>query len=322
MIRQLVACAALLWCAAPAAAQPSAPRPMDASAYAGWLRHSSDRLADADRSVGLELCRSTPDVKTIGANGAVYDVRLDWLRREACDASATDAAWRMRRDELQARIRSAALEAGAEPDTALSAQDARPALERILSQRGFQRARSESWRAALIRRIVDWFTDLWERLVGPRVGGRWIAEGLAWLAGLGALGVLMWWLIRMMARQRTERPITVGSIEAPRTPGHVLGARAAELIRGGDLREGARVAYRAAIARLEEEGALRPDDTRTPRESLRLLPGGHRRRAPLGALTAIFERIWYGWREPDAESGEAILRLLRDLECLSFDRAK
>ena len=116
--------------------------------------------------------------------------------------------------------------------------------------------------------------------------------------------------------------MTVGPLHGHRAPGHVLGLEAAALIRAGRIRDGARVAYRAGVHRLEEEGALRVDEARTPREYVRLLPRVHRRHATLSALTTTFERIWYGSRAAAPDEGDKILALLQDLGCLHADRAK
>ena len=204
----------------------------------------------------------------------------------------------------------------------VSRTHAHTVLKQVLSQRSFQRARADSWQTVLQRRVSEWIRDLWDSTFGRRIGTRTAAQGLAILLALAALAVLVAWLVRLASRERRARPLTIGSIDAPRLPGHILGQQAAALIRGGNLREGARLAYRAALSRLEEEGALRGDDARTPRESLRLLPSGHRRRPPFARLTSIFEGVCYGRRGDDASAGTAILDTLHELECLSFDRAK
>ena len=194
-------------------------------------------------------------------------------------------------------------------------------LNGVLADPSFKRARIESWQSTLQRRLRDWFTDLWERTIGQMIGRRRAAELLAWGASAGALAVLIVWLIRVGSRRRLERPMSMGAIGVARMPAHVLGAQAAGLIRAGRIREGARIAYQAGLSRLIEEGALRGNETQTPRESLRQVPRGHRRERSFASLTTMFELVWYGSRAPDADAGETILTLLKDLQCLSFDRA-
>ena len=224
-------------------------------------------------------------------------------------------------DRAAAHARAAAREAELASQPAALPPNAHAVLDGILAEPSFQRARVESWQTAMQRRLREWFTDLWERTIGPRIGRRRAAELLAWTVATGALVVLIVWLVRLNSRRRLERPVSMGTIDIPRLPGHVLGAQAAALIRDGRIREGARIAYQAGVSRLIEEGVLRGNETQTPRESLRQVPRGHRRQPPFGALTTRFERVWYGSRPPDAAAGETLLTLLKDLQCLSFDRA-
>ena len=80
-----------------------------------------------------------------------------------------------------------------------------------------------------------------------------------------AVVVLLVWLTQLTVRKRAEQPIALGRIPPRRVPGGELALEAAALVRAGRAREAARVAYRAAVQRLEEEGAFKVDDTRTPR---------------------------------------------------------
>lgn len=219
------------------------------------------------------------------------------------------------REAVQAEARAAS--AAAPRDL----QTERAALRAVLSQRAFANVRSDQWQADLRRQFTEWLSDFWNRAFGVRIGQRTVAIGLAWAASIAAVVLLMVWLTRTTARRRSERPLTIGGGPPERASSRTLALEAASMIRGGRTRDGARVAYRAAVHRLDEEGALRLDETRTPRESLGLLPVPHRRRAALAALTATFERIWYGLEAPSPDEGGAILALLQDLECLARDRA-
>jgi hypothetical protein len=73
------------------------------------------------------------------------------------------------------------------------------------------------------------------------------------------------------------------------------------------------------LSSLEEEGALRGDETRTPREFLRLLPETHRRRGLLADVTRRFEEIWYGARHPTEEDRRSLLARLEELGCLPVE---
>lgn len=196
---------------------------------------------------------------------------------------------------------------------------ARRVLRDVLSDRRFRRAAQASWQTALMRRVRNWLLKLAD-LAQPALGRRNLAQLFAWTASMGAVAVLLVWLARFAFRRRVEA-LSVATSGQPPAPGHVLAAQAAELIRAGRLRDGARVAYAAALRRLEEQGAIRPDPARTPRETLRVLTPSHRGAAPMAALTSAFERIWYGGRAAAGDEGPRLLGLLRELECLPSDRA-
>ena len=229
-------------------------------------------------------------------------------------AAVVSPAPQIQRHAIQQEARTA-------PASAPDRTAARAALRAVLAQRAFAQARATSWQADLRRRIERWLSDAWDRTLGRHVGQQTLARLLAWGVTFAAVVVLLVWLTQLTVRKRAEQPIALGRIPPRRVPGGELALEAAALVRAGRAREAARVAYRAAVQRLEEEGAFKVDDTRTPREYLRLLPAPHRRRAGLSALTAAFERLWYGSRAASADDGRAILALLQDLECLPRDPA-
>jgi hypothetical protein len=222
----------------------------------------------------------------------------------------------------------AAAQAAAQPAAAPAAApaprrtEARAVLTDVLAQPAFARARRSSWQKDLQERLREWITRQIARALTPVLGQRGLAELLAWLAPLAALIVLSTWLVRVAFRRRTDRPVGIDAGAPAAQPSHMLAAEAVALIRAGRIREGSRAAYRAAIRRLEEDGALKPDPARTPREQLRQLTPSHRRAAPLARMTSAFETMWYGARPAGADEGSRLLGLLGELECLPSDRAK
>ena len=276
----------------------------------------------SDASAAARLLRSVPASEEVrAAGGEAYEVKLDWLRA-AVPATTDPRAWTQRRGDLVLRLRAMAREAQVLAPAPRQDADARDVLSAVLAQKRFQHARASSWQADLKRRIGRWLADLWAKMFGRSAGQETIARLVAWTASLAAIAVLLVWLARLSKRRREDRPTSMGPLHGHRAPGHVLGLEAAALIRAGRIRDGARVAYRAGVHRLEEEGVLRVDEARTPREYVRLLPRVHRRHATLSALTTAFERIWYGSRAAAPDEGDRILALLQDLGCLHADRAK
>lgn len=198
---------------------------------------------------------------------------------------------------------------------------ARAALHDVLSQRAFSHARGESWIAQFRRRSEEWLTDLWARLFGNRFARPSATRVFAWIVSIAAVCVLIVWLWRVARRSRDAEPFELRAPGREERAWRDAAQQAVELIRAGRIREGARVAYGAAVRRLEEDGAFTHDPTRTPREYLRLVPGQHRRRPALSALTTAFERIWYGSRDVSADEGRDIVMLLQELECLPREQA-
>jgi hypothetical protein len=304
------------------------PRPgysprLTASQFVAQLERLAAAIETSDASVATHLLRSVPaSHEVLAPGGETYEVRLDWLRAAAPGANVDPGVWTARRGDLVLRLRAMAREAEALAPAPRGDTNARDVLTSVLAQKRFARARAISWEAELQRRVRQWLTDLWAKTLGRAAGQQTVARVVAWMASLAAIVILVVWLARLSKRRRDDQPTSVGPLHGHRAPGHVLGLEAAALIRAGQIRDGARVAYRAGVHRLEEEGALRVDEARTPREYVRMLPRVHRRHATLSALTTTFERIWYGSRAAAPDEGDRILALLQDLGCLHADRAK
>ena len=312
----------LLQMPAGAVQEPGPSRRLTVPQFADQIERLASEVEAADADTATRLLRSVAASEVVvAAGGEAYDVKLEWLRA-APPTSSDLRPGSPRRGDVVQRLRAMAREARARETAPRQDAGAREILSSVLAQKRFARARASSWQADLQRRIARWLTDLWAKTFGRAAGQRTIAQAVAWAASLAAIVVLVIWLVRVSSRRRDERPISVGPLHGHRAPGHVLGLEAAALIRAGQIRDGARVAYRAGVHRLEEEGALRVDEARTPREYVRLLPRAHRRHATLSALTMTFERIWYGARAAAPDEGDRILALLQDLGCLHADRAK
>jgi hypothetical protein len=197
----------------------------------------------------------------------------------------------------------------------------RETLARILEQPEFQRGALTAWTDALQARIVKWIESLFARLVTGPVSRLALVKLLAWVAGLSALAALAWWLVRSLRR---STPTSTGRYQPAASARRSARSWARDALlahRGGNRREAARCAYNAALTRLEEEGALRRDESRTPREYLRLLPPAHRHIGAMSDVTGRFERAWYGAATPGADDSLVLLNRLKELGCLASDQA-
>jgi hypothetical protein len=200
-------------------------------------------------------------------------------------------------------------------------EERRQVLARVLSQPEFQRSAAtvflDRLRGTVTRRVLE----LWDRLVGTRFGPRGPATAFAWVVGLLALATMTWWLVRSLSRGSSESSLGLAPPPARRRSSRAWARDAVRAERAGDAREAARCAYRAALARLEEDGEWRQDDARTPREYLRLLPATHRRHPALADLTTRFERAWYGTDAGSPDHTRAMLTRLEELGCLASGSA-
>lgn len=246
------------------------------------------------------------------------EVSTRWIVN-AIDESGKDAArWPAARNQLLARLAAMRQEAAgsspaAEAADAAAAAQARSALAEVLTRREFERTRGSAWMNQLRERAAQWLLRLWQQVGGERLGRRQTAIVLAWLATLAALSVLAYGLVRGMLRASAGTALGLSPAQSRRRSAR---AWALEAVAAADPREAARCAYHAAVRRLEEEGAWRLDEARTPREYLRILPEHHARRAVLADITSRFEQIWYGAREATAEDSRTLIGQLKDLGCL------
>ena len=203
-----------------------------------------------------------------------------------------------------------------------STPSARPALDRILSQRDFASVQGPNRLDLLRQRVVRWILNLLEsffRRVGRYPMG---AKILFWLI---VIAVVMW-LALTLFRYWTRR----AALEELQSPDAVAFVRtwqewiraAREAAQRGDFREAVHSTYWAGICYLEDSGVVRKDRARTPREYMRLVShatqlaaSGRSTRESLSALTAVLEQVWYGRRSASYQDFENAMRKVEVLGC-------
>jgi hypothetical protein len=312
--------AVLIALGAPVAVSAQPPAAMDLAAFATELDRLSMIVSAGEPGV-VPLIR-LPTVWGIETGGQRFELPARWLEHALREARRDPASWPSRRASILAQLHALKLEAGSLADArtagrpAADISTARASLARVLAAPEFKRMARQSAMSRLRQRVSDWLLRMWERLGGGRLGRRGTAMAFAWIAALLALGTLSVWLVRLIMRpDHAQRlPLTP---PPPRRRSARLWAR--DALAAVDAREAARCAYRAAVSALEEEGAWRPDDTRTPREHLRQLAADHRQRRLLVDVTQRFEEIWYGARDATEEDRRSLLGRLRELGCLPAD---
>jgi len=168
---------------------------------------------------------------------------------------------------------------------------------------------SPSWLDSILAPVLDFFgrvlraigeliaeilRSLFSLFVGASSGGTiavWliVAAILAW--SIWKLGpVIVRWLMGSAPAPGSQEGVTSLALAEAGD----LFEQASQAFRDGMFAEAIRLALLALIARLEKQGLLRYDTTRTNREYQMEL--GHRSElaACFGRLARIYERVWYG----------------------------
>ena len=204
------------------------------------------------------------------------------------------------------------------PSEVPSSQIARAQLKAVLSRREFRFVRPPSWWDLMWARVWRWIGRQVEKLMGrlhlkPSVGNvlSWFLLGAAFLL----LALMLWRNLR-----RASRGMTHLGLQAPASSawGWKQWADAARTAAAEQrYRDAVHCCYWAAVFRLEQMGVWRLDESRTPREYLRLLPRGSQHREPMASLTRSFEMGWYGYRPVTPAQAQSALQELENLGCNS-----
>ena len=191
---------------------------------------------------------------------------------------------------------------------------ARAALGQILGRREFHQVHGPSWLDRLEFRIDTWISRVLSRFFGSS-SVPVINRILVWvLVAIAALGVtfLVYRAIRQNARVES---ITLEAPPEAAKPWRLWIEESEAAAHKGLWREAIHLAYWSAISFLEERGLWRPDQARTPREYVRLLPSTSEQRSALSRLTRQLEATWYGREEAGPEAFAEALTQLENLGC-------
>jgi hypothetical protein len=320
----------LQWPALAQALPPSAlatAGPYDAASFAAEMRRlgtaiekSSGNAKDIE-AVQKEL----PPSWKIDTPEAHYEFSSEPLRSllecKQCDAAARKSHSAQAKSWVDSISYQA--EGYAAPD-ASGAPDPHAKLAQILKRQAFAAVRPPSQWDLLRQRISAWIIRMLNRLfenIGRHPLG---AKLLFWLILLAVVGWLAMMLVRFwLGRARLDELRAVGEVAFARSWQEWIRA-AREAAGRGDFREAIHSVYWAGIAHLEDDGTISRDRTRTPREHLQLVaeaiviagaPQNARRRDSLAALTALFERVWYGRNQADARDFETSMQQAEGLGC-------
>lgn len=315
--------AVLLWLLVAVSARAQAPNAStDLAGYIADLQSWSAGVAKlpAHPENALALRHSVPLKLELQAAGQHFTISNAWLVL-ALVHWEKDIRYRAAiQQEIEQRLQWELQQAQALtlPSQAPSTQIARAQLKAVLSRREFRFVRQPSWWDLMWARVWRWISRQLDRLMGrlhlkPSVSNvlSWTLVGAAFLL----LGFMLWRNLR-----RASRGMTRLGLQAPAS--NVRGWRQwADAARTAAAeqryRDAVHCSYWAAVFRLEQMGVWRLEDSRTPREYLRLLPRESQHREPMASLTRSFEMVWYGYRPVTPAQAQSALQELENLGCNS-----
>ena len=295
----------------------------DIPAYLSELDRLHSAVSDAGPERAERLSVDLAPRWTVRTPDGLVTVDVAWLVHGLRDAPHPAETWAPRRGHLLRRIRHLqdhARATGASIET--SGVALRSAVTRVLADGEFSRQEQVGWRERLQRKLGEWVQTLIQSVGIPALGGRTLALVIAWTAAVAAGIGLAFLLVRTMLRRSRVLRFNLQQVQRQRASGRELAVRAARAFAAGDLREGTRLAWAAVLRAMEEQGAWRVDDSRTPREYLSLLRRDDARGEAVQQVARLFELVFYADRPASEADAQRVRQSLQTLGCLhSSERA-
>ncbi len=248
----------------------------------------------------------------VEADGQSFSINTDWLT-DQFEKLQKDPATSVRDGILQrlsAMKADAAAFQNAPPDT----QAAHQKLNEILARSEFHQVHGATWWDRFWFRVRMWIYRTLSQMFGsssaPTVGRLfvWTLVGIAVLA-------LAYFVFRTIRQNARLESIMLEVLPVSAKQWRVWLKEAREAAAKGLWRDAVHLAYWGGISFLEESGMWRPDQARTPREYLRLLPADSQHRATLKDLTRRLEVTWYGNEAAGPDTFSATVANLEELGC-------
>ena len=293
---------------------PMSPAPLTLAQYIQALDDSlaAVRTIKGDPRRAASLARSLPAAWKVEADGKIFDVSLEPVRRDL-------GAWQKQPDtaaldRMLQHLETLRYQAAAYDTPAPEIASRRSLLNGILARSEFRNVHGQTWLDRLKQRL----TELLIRVLGRMFASSAIpviSDILVYgLIGAAVLALAYWMYrsVRNSARLETIMPVSI-PVSAKEWPIWIAEARAAAA--GGQWANAIHLAYWGGISFLEAQGSWRADKARTPREYLRLLPATSAHQPTLRALTVRLEGVWYGMQTGGADGFQETLAELERLGC-------
>ena len=260
------------------------------------------------------------------ADAALEELRGDWKVEsdgqvlDVNKAAVVDQFEKLKKSpdsdtsNLLERLATMKADAQAFQTTPVDSSSARSTLTQILARSEFHQVHGPTWFDRLKTRIISWIVRMLTVAFGsssaPVVGRVFV-----WLLVAIAVVALAWFIYREMKRNAHMETIMPEVLAVSAKQWRVWLAEAQAAAAKGLWRDAVHLAYWGGISFLEESGTWRPDQARTPREYLCLLPAESHHRTALSTLTRQLEVTWYGDRPAGAETFAEALNHLEELGC-------
>ena len=319
LVAYLLVWVLLLGAAAKASAAPAPAQELTVAQYLSELRTASDVLNGKDVDAIHKLRSALPSMWIVRTRVQRFEVQTDWLvsalLMEEKDPKANAQQLQEHRQHLAALIETA--EELAAPDTEQDLQGSRAKAERILSAPEFQGSHEPSWLDKLKAKIRDWIARQLEKIFS-RVGiPASVGNVVAWVLLALVGGLLALWTVRALIARASRAEMDLSGAAPAGKDWRYWAAEARSAAGRGDYRSAIHAVYWASVGQLEESGMLPVDRSRTPRESLRLMPQAKPAFAPFSDLTRRFEMTWYGYYPATEVDWNEAMQKLESIRCLN-----
>ena len=240
------------------------------------------------------------------ANGVETHVSYAWLRNGAGNLAKA-------KPEERAKLAAPMLDRLGAADDPTAASPVATARARAEADRVLAEVEFAETRPGFLRQQWDRFWDWLDSKLAATAGAHNAIPWLRVLLEVALFGVplllLGLWLLRQV-REDTLRPASIRDRGLHAADHETSWAEVAQgHARDGEWREAVHALYWQAITGFEQRRIWSVTRHRTPRDYVRLLEAGSRRRTLLRELTLLLEGIWYG----HAPAGQADFERARHL---------
>ncbi len=271
--------------------------------------------AEAAQSSLEELANRLEPIQTVQlSDGTLVGVDLSYLISEM--RTSPPPIERLDR-ELQAMLKLRPQTGGGSGSGSGSGSRARPdpvTLKQILARPEFeeQPPRQLSFLEELQLRFLRWLEQVLQSLdgVGVSIPGE-VCGGISFLI---MVVVVFYFWSRQRLEWAGETQLRDVADEMETLTAVVAMEQARFHSESGDYRTAVRYLYLSALLLLEEQGQLRYDRALTNREYLRSLSDRPELKRILSEVVEVFDRVWYGYHELDAEAYQHYVKQIELLE--------